>query len=144
MLEFQVNGQEYRAGKINAFEQLYIVTRLAPIIGKAAPAFEAARGGNEMEALPALADALGSMPKADQREVICALLQAIQRKEAQGLGWSAVCVDGSIMYADVQENLATMMQLAWHALKHNLSGFFAALPSDLKDAAQKAASRFNG
>lgn len=144
MLEFQVNGKDYRACKINAFEQLYIVTRLAPIIGKAAPAFAAAQKGEEVNALPALAEALGTMPKGEQRELVCALLAAVQRKEAQGLGWSPVCVDGSIMYADVQESLAVMMQLAWHAMKHNLAGFFAALPSDLKDVAQKAASRFHG
>ena len=144
MLEFKIGEQEYRADKINAFEQLYIVTRLAPVIGKAAPAFAAAPKGEEVNALPALAEAIGAMPKGEQRELICALLQAVQRKEQQGLGWSPVCVDGSIMFADVQENLALMMRLAWQAMKHNLMGFFAALPSDLKDAAQKAASRYTG
>ena len=130
MLDFTVNGQEYRAGKISAREQFHIVRRLAPVLSEAAPM--AQKGG--LEALPALANALAAMPDESADYVLFGLLRAVQRKEPQGMGWSAVCVGDSVMFADVQDDMATMLQLAWHSLKHNLAGFFAALPSDLKQA----------
>ena len=144
MLEFQVNGQEYRAGKLTAMQQFHIVRKLAPIIGKAAPVFDAVRGGDEIHALPALADALAAVPNADAEFVLYGLLAAVKRKEPHGTGYAPVCVGESIMYADVAEDMAVMMQLAWHALKHNLAGFFAALPSDLKDKLQKAKEQLDG
>jgi hypothetical protein len=46
------------------------------------------------------------------------------------------------MYDDI--DMAAMLQLAWKALEFNLSGFFAALPSDLKEATQKVSAPSDG
>jgi hypothetical protein len=46
------------------------------------------------------------------------------------------------MYDDI--TMPTMLKLAWEALSFNMSGFFAALPSDLKEAAQKVSAQSAG
>ena len=134
MLEFQVAGQDYRAGKIDARAQFHIVRRLAPVLSEAAPA--AQNGG--LEALPALAKALAAMTDENADYVLFGLLRAVERKEPQGMGWSAVASGNALMYQDI--GMPEMMQLAWHALKHNLGDFFRALPSGLsgKTPAQSA------
>lgn len=133
--EVEVGGHNYRIGVIDARSQFHIVRRLAPLLGELAPI--AARAEmSAMEALPPLAAALAKLSDEDADYCIFGLLKAVQREQVGGLGWGPVCAGTAIAYQDI--TMPVMLQLAWHAASANLAGFFAALPSDLKGAIQKA------
>ena len=132
-MEFETEGRTYKVNKIDARSQFHIVRRLAPVLGQVAPAIQGGKGG--MDALPALADAIAKLSDDDADYVLFGLLKVVNRKQDQGLGWGPVCTGTSIMYDDI--TMPTMLKLAWEAMSFNMSGFFASLPSDLKEAAQK-------
>ncbi len=133
-MEIEIEGRAYRINKIDARSQFHIVRRLAPVLGKIAPAVQGVKGG--MESLPALAGAIADLSDEDADYVLFGLLKALSRKQDQGLGWGPVVTGTSIMYDDI--TMSTMLKLAWEALSFNMSGFFAAMPSHLKEVAQKA------
>lgn len=138
-MEFEIEGRTYRANKIDARSQFHIVRRLAPVLGEIAPAIQAGGKQGGMEALPALTAAIAKLSDTDADYCIFGLLKAVSRKQDQGLGWGPVCAETSIMYDDI--TMPIMLQLAWKAFSFNMSGFFAALPSDLKEAAQKVSAQ---
>ena len=140
-MEFELAGQSYRAGKIDARAQFHIVRRLAPVLGELAPSL-AAGSKQGMEALPALANAIAKLSDTDADYCLFGLIGVISRKQPQGMGWGPVSTGTTLMYEDV--TMPVMLQLAWKSLQFNMSGFFAALPSDLKEAAQKASAQSNG
>ena len=140
-MEFELNGQTYAVGKIDARAQFHIIRRLAPVLGEIAPA---AASGNMtgLDALPPLAAAIAGLSDADADYCLFGLLAVVRRKQPQGMGWGPVATGNTLMYEDI--GMVEMLQLAWKALEFNMSGFFAALPSDLKEAARKASDPSNG
>lgn len=135
-MEFDLDGHSYRVGKIDARAQFHIVRRLAPVIGELAPAPQGGKGG--IEALPAIAGAVANLTDADADYCIFGLLRVVSRKQPNGLGWGPVATGELLMYDDI--TMPQMMKLAWEALSFNMSGFFAAMPSALKEAIQKASA----
>ena len=131
-MEFELEGRTYRANKIDARTQFHIVRRLAPVLGEIAPALQG-KGG--LEALPPLASAVAKLTDSDADYAIFGLLKAVVRKQDQGLGWGPVATGEQLMYDDI--TMPLMLKLAWQSFSFTMSGFFAALPSDLKEAAQK-------
>ena len=131
-MEFELEGRTYRANKIDARTQFHIVRRLAPVLGEIAPALQG-KGG--LDALPPLANAVAKLTDSDADYVIFGLLKAVVRKQDQGLGWGPVATGEQLMYDDI--TMPLMLKLAWQSFSFNMSGFFVALPSDLKEAAQK-------
>lgn len=131
-MEFELEGRTYRANKIDARTQFHIVRRLAPVLGEIAPALQG-KGG--LDALPPLANAVAKLTDSDADYVIFGLLKAVVRKQDQGLGWGPVATGEQLMYDDI--TMPLMLKLAWQSFSFNMSGFFAALPSDLEEAAQK-------
>lgn len=151
-MEFELEGRTYRVGKIDARAQFHIVRRLAPILGELAGALKGRTAGPEvskddpefktkaaMEVMPPIAGALAKLSDADADYVIFGLLKVVLRKQDQGLGWGPVSTGEQLMYDDI--TMPTMLKLAWKALSFNMSGFFNALPSDLKEAALKASGQ---
>lgn len=133
-MELELDGHTYRIGKLDARAQFHIVRRLAPVLGELAPALQGGKGG--LDALPLIATAVAKLSDADADYCIFGLLKVVRRKQPNGLGWGPVATENLLMYDDI--GMTQMLKLAWEALTFNMSGFFAALPSDLKDAAQKA------
>lgn len=138
-MEFELNGQAYRADKLSAMKQFHIVRRLAPVLAGLAPMADRARLSALAEAAPAeflpqLAKTLAQMTDEDAEFVIYGLLGAVKKKESGGLGWSGVVVNGQLMYQNL--SMAEMMQLAVKAGQYNLSDFLAALPQLSSGAAQ--------
>lgn len=131
-MEFELEGRTYRVNKIDARTQFHIVRRLAPVLGEIAPALQG-KGG--LEALPPLANAVAKLTDSDADYIIFGLLKAVVRKQDQGLGWGPVTTGEQLMYDDI--TMPLMLKLAWQSFSFNMSGFFAALPSDLKEEAQK-------
>ena len=138
-MEFELEGRTYRANKIDARTQFHIVRRLAPVLGEIAPALQG-KGG--LDALPPLANAVAKLTDSDADYVIFGLLKAVVRKQDQGLGWGPVATGEQLMYDDI--TMPLMLKLAWQSFSFNMSGFFAALPSDLKEAARKASDPSDG
>ena len=133
-MELELDGHTYRVGKLDARAQFHIVRRLAPVLGELAPALQGGKGG--LDALPLIATAVAKLSDADADYCIFGLLKVVSRKQPNGLGWGPVATENLLMYDDI--GMTQMLKLAWEALTFNMSGFFAALPSDLKEAAQKA------
>ena len=136
-MELELDGHTYRVGKLDARAQFHIVRRLAPVLGELAPALQGGKGG--LDALPPIATAVAKLSDADADYCIFGLLKVVSRKQPNGLGWGPVSTENLLMYDDIV--MTQMLKLAWEALTFNMSGFFAALPSDLKEAAQKAKGR---
>ena len=132
-MELELDGHTYRVGKLDARAQFHIVRRLAPVLGELAPALQGGKGG--LDALPPIATAVAKLSDADADYCIFGLLKVVSRKQPNGLGWGPVSTENLLMYDDI--GMTQMLKLAWEALTFNMSGFFAALPSDLKEAAQK-------
>lgn len=140
-MEFELNEQTYSVGKIDARAQFHIIRRLAPVIGEIAPSAASGKMSG-LDALPPLANAIAKLSDDDADYCLFGLLKVIKRKQGQGLGFGPVCTGNAIMYDDI--DMAAMLQLAWKALEFNLSGFFAALPSGLKEATQKVNAPSDG
>ena len=136
-MELELDGHTYRVGKLDARAQFHIVRRLAPVLGELAPALQGGKGG--LDALPLIATAVAKLSDADADYCIFGLLKVVNRKQPNGLGWGPVATENLLMYDDI--GMTQMLKLAWEALTFNMSGFFAALPSDLKEAAQKVKGR---
>lgn len=135
-MDFEQNGHEYRVGKLNAREQFHIVRRLAPVFGELVPALQ---GGSQFDAIPAMTRAIAGLSDEDADYCLFGLLKVVTRKQGQGMGYAPVSTGNAIMYDDV--DMVGMLQLAWQSLQHNMAGFFTALPSDLKEAIQKASEQ---
>ena len=136
-MELELDGHTYRVGKLDARAQFHIVRRLAPVLGELAPALQGGKGG--LDALPPIATAVAKLSDADADYCIFGLLKVVSRKQPNGLGWGPVATENLLMYDDI--GMTQMLKLAWEALTFNMSGFFAVLPSDLKEAAQKVKGR---
>lgn len=126
-MEFEVNGTEYRAGKIDARKQFHIVRRLAPVMGGMV-------GVNDAEALEPLAKAIASLSDDDADYVLFGLLDCVSRKQANGLGWAKVSKGNALMFEDI--DMAAMLKLAYNAMQANMQDFFAAIRSALNGQAQ--------
>lgn len=136
-MELELDGHTYRVGKLDARAQFHIVRRLAPVLGELAPALQGGKGG--LDALPPIATAVAKLSDVDADYCIFGLLKVVSRKQPNGLGWGPVSTENLLMYDDI--GMTQMLKLAWEALAFNMSGFFAVLPSDLKEAAQKVKGR---
>lgn len=130
MLEFAINDQQYRAGKLNAFQQLHVSRKIAPILPRLLPAFAGLSAGNEnlstlAEALEPVAQALASMPDADCEFVFGTCLGVVSRQ--QGNSWSSVwnAQNKALMFDDIQ--LDVMTQLVVKVVADNLGPFMQGL-----------------
>jgi hypothetical protein len=164
-MEFQIGEITYMVAKLDARSQFHIVRRLTPVLGGLvvlAPALgksykgikEKVKRGEKVnvgeilsddsfidgagKGISAMADALSSLSDETADYVLFGLLVAVKRKMPQGTGWASVSTGTQMMFDDI--DMATMLRLAWESIAFNLGGFFAALPSDLKEAVQKASA----
>lgn len=131
--EFEAKGRTYRVGRMDAKRQFHVLRRMGPIMpGLMAlvgtePGVEKTDGkGLDAEAgaqaaLGVLATSLAEIPDADMDYILDNCLAVAERKQAAG-GWARVAIDGALMFEDI--DMPVMLQIAWQALQHNLSGFF--------------------
>jgi len=136
-LIFEIGTQTFRADKLNAFKQLHIVRRLAPIIAKLGCIDEVmtqlavATSANASDDRPldikAMATAIGpmlevfgAMDDKDVEYILNACLDVTLIKQASGT-WSRVRTNGVVMFDNL--DLATLVQIAWKVIQANLLGF---------------------
>jgi hypothetical protein len=121
--EFETKGHTYRVGRMDAKRQFHVLRRMGPIMpglmaldGKGLDADEDAQA-----ALGALTTALAEIQDVDMDYILDSCLAVAERKQPAG-GWARVSTGGALMFEDI--DMAVMLQIAWQALQHNLSGFF--------------------
>lgn len=133
MVEFEIAGQAYRADKLNAFQQLHVARRIAPVMGAAITpeliaSFKSAASEPEgtaaldgLSLFEPLAKAFGAMSDADVEFITKTCLGAVSRQ--QGPGWQRVMTaSGQLMFQDLE--LPAMLQITWKVIEDNLKGFF--------------------
>jgi hypothetical protein len=133
MVEFELGGQTYRAGKLSAFKQFHVSRRIAPIIPTLIPVFvKIAKDGGATEDLNGLAevmtpfaDGIANMTDETSEYVLSTCLSVIQRKHANG--WASVWnVQGnSCMFDDM--DLGVLIQLVVRVVQDSLGPFISGL-----------------
>ena len=138
MNEVEIQGTVYKIGKLNAFAQMYVLKRAAPVLGKLQGvlgtlqlALDDAKLGDGKDAklaevLGSLGSTIGELPDESLEYVCNAALDVVAMRQDGG-GWAPVRSKGQLMYPDM--DLLTMLSLTAHVLKDNLTTFFRALPA---------------
>lgn len=143
MVEFEIGGINYRAGKLNAFQQLHVSRKLAGVLPKVLPALLSANeaaGGDVSSLLAAFepaAEALAAMPEADVDFVFHTCLSVVSRQ--QGTAWSAIWNHQAklLQFSDI--DLAQMTQIVFKILQDSLGNFIQGLTAKAQKAASPAA-----
>lgn len=137
MTEFEINGVEFRSGKLDTFKQLHVSRKIAPLVPKVLPAFaaitrrrkadgesiDAENLGLIAEAMQPVADVLAEMSDADVEFILSNCLSVVQRK--QGKDWQPIWRNGAIMFDDIE--LPLMIQITLKVIWDNLGGFIQGL-----------------
>lgn len=141
-----IDGNNYRAGRLNALQQFHVGRRLAPImaamgakavsltapVGDRASDREGAEPAGNMLAdfvpmLPVIAEIISKMSDEDTDYVIFTSLSAIEREAVPGQ-WQLMVPNPAqrrLMFQDI--DAAVMMRLVAFSLQENLSGFLKVL-----------------
>lgn len=133
MIEFEINGVQYRGGKLDTFKQLHVSRKVAPLVPKVLPAFAAIASrrkaaatddvGIIAEALQPVADVLSEMSEQDVEYIFSNCLSVVQRK--QGKDWARVWSNDTLMFDDI--DLPTMTQITMKVIWDNLGPFISGL-----------------
>jgi len=126
-MEFEINGQQYRSGKLNARLQFHVARRLAPVLGGLAEASKN-NDGDFAGFLQPIADAIAGMSDADCDYVLDACLGVVQRQ--QGSSWVNIFVNKAQMFDDI--DMGVMLQIASKVITENLGGFFQGSAASLR------------
>lgn len=127
-MDIEINGQQYRIGKLDARKQFHIARRLAPVMksfgdvmiqqAAAAPA-----EGEDllMKAMSPIIDAIALMSDEETDYILDTCLAVVSRQQPGGQ-YQKVMVGKNMLFADI--DLPVMMQLTFNTIRENLSNFF--------------------
>ena len=140
MIEFEINGVQYRAAAMDARRQFHVARRLSAVLAPSADAIGKSKDdksvkGGIIAALDGFFDALSSLPDDQLDYVIDACLDTVSRKD--GTQWSPIRRGGAMMY---DLDLYTQGAIVWHVVKGALDGFFASLPPAVRDTLKGAST----
>lgn len=134
--EIKVLGKDYKVGKLSAFQQMYILKRAAPVLGRLQSAFSGMDAEAEgADVLGPLGEVVGALPDESLDYIVNTCLDVADVKQPGG-GWAPMRKNGALMFPDI--DLLTLLSLTAHVLADNLAGFFDALPSIQQGGAKKA------
>lgn len=136
---FVINEKTYKVRKLNAFRQLHVVRRIAPILKELLPEAvkmsKLQKQGSDLsevsedetlKMITPVMEGFSRLSDIDSEYVIKALLEGAEVQQAQG-NWARVATpENGLMFQDM--DLMTMLQLSARVFMYNLSGFFGALP----------------
>lgn len=114
--EFEVGGQTYSATRLDAFTQLHVGRRLAPLM-----AYVSAQGGK----FNAITEALSLAQQADVDFVIRAAVRVVKRRS--GDGWVPIFNASADRMAFEDIDGVQLLEIAGHALQGDLLPFFEGL-----------------
>lgn len=153
MTEFEINGVQYRSGKLDTFKQLHVSRKIAPLVPKVLPAFAAiaqakrADGAEGAEgavlgeaidevrklgvqdidliakAIEPVTNVMAEMSDADVEYLFANCLAVVQRK--QGKDWAPIWRNEALMFDDIE--LPQMTQIAMKVIWDNLGPFIQGL-----------------
>lgn len=126
-MEVVLKDKTFVIEKMSAMKQFHILRRMLPLL----KGVDLKNGDNS---LASILDGLGSLSDSDSEYVLFGLLTHVKIKDGNTL--CDVCSGTSLMYQNLE--LPDLINLSVNVIKHNLSGFLAALPSDFKELASKA------
>ena len=140
MIEFEINGVQYRAATMDARRQFHVARRLSAVLSPSADALGKSKDdksvkGGIIAALDGFFDALSSLPDDQLDYVIDACLDTVSRKD--GTQWSPIRRGGAMMY---DLDLYTQGAIVWHVVKGALDGFFGSLPPAVRDMLKGASA----
>lgn len=132
-MEFQIKGVNYRAAKLDVFQQLKVSRKLLPVLAGLVSEFStlkaqavAGNSGAVVESvLPKIADTLAALPDDDVNAVIYPCLGVVSRQHEKG--WVKVFDQGLLMFDDI--DLFTMLQLVARVVADSLGNFLKELPA---------------
>lgn len=137
---FSVGTNNYACDKLSAFDQLFVVRKLLPIVSAAIPSGIGAGDVKKLldvdlsKVLPSVTDIVAKLPEEDVQDLLIKLLTPVRRQ--QEAGWAQMVVNKHIMFNDI--STVDLMKIAFNSGKHSLQDFFGALPLQLsKDESQK-------
>lgn len=132
MIEFEINGVQYRSDRMAAKKQFHVARRLAPLLaGLGGSALRGEKAGFA-EFIGPIAEALSKMSDEDTDYVIDECLRTVQR--LQGERWQSVTSrGGDLMFDDI--DLPVMLRLTVAVIQQSLGGFFPGGPSISTEAA---------
>lgn len=136
---FEINGRQFKLGKINAFKQFHIVRRVGPILADMIPALgtvqKISKDGSLSEsekfdefakiAAPFMTG-ISKLSDADSEYVLYGLLESVEIQQEQHGNWAPIAKGSMLMMQDLE--LPLLLQIAGRAFAFNLAGFFSALP----------------
>ncbi|GAA5786140.1 phage tail assembly chaperone [Chitiniphilus shinanonensis] len=152
MAEFEINGKQYRSGKLDAMKQFHVSRRVAPILPTLLPIFlklagvhrgDSGNGGasSAIEIVAELAgpfaDGLAAMSDQDAEYIIGTCLSVVSRQ--QGSAWAPVWsgTQNTLMFDDM--DLGVMLPIVVHVIRDNLGNFIQGLlTSQLSSATAEA------
>lgn len=128
-MEFSIGENQFRAGKLDAFKQLHVSRRIAPIIPTLIPVFvKVARDGGvtqDIEGFAAVlepfAEGLAGMSDADTEYVFGTCISVVKRQV--GANWTPVwnAQANVCMFDDL--DLGDMIQIVIKVVQDSLGGF---------------------
>lgn len=148
-MEFVINGNTYRSGKLDAFQQQDLAFALVPAFGAVAPLLkdifpavaekDEGNTGDEIAdirktklmdslpvILPALTTAVRTLDKKSRKEINDICLDVVTRQT--GNQWSKIYSGGVLVYDDI--NGIELLQIVGYVIKDSLGSFFPAPPEN--------------
>ena len=139
MIEFEINGVQYRAQAMDARRQFHVARRLSAVLAPSADAINGVKDSDSkgafIAAVNSFVDAVSTLPDDQLDYVIDACLDTVSRKD--GTQWSPIRRGGAMMY---DLDLYTQGAIVWHVVKGALDGFFASLPAPMRDTLKGASA----
>jgi len=133
MLEFEINGESYRAAKLSVFDQLKVSRKLLPVLAGLFSDFEKLKEAagkaslllDSIETvLPKIAQVAADMSDEDVNAVLHPCLAVVSRQT--GKNWAPVFRSGELMFDDI--DLMSMLQIAGRVVGDSLGNFLPVRP----------------
>ncbi|KEY56940.1 phage tail assembly chaperone [Serratia sp. DD3] len=143
-MEFEINGQQYRANKLNVFDQLRVSRKLLPVLsgllGELKVLKQLKSGQITLDdafktALPAIAQTLADLSDEDSNAIIHPSLSVVLRQ--QGSNYVAIFNNGQLMFDDI--DLMSMLQIVARVVGDSLGNFWGGLQEKQAQEAAPAA-----
>nr|WP_318381254.1 hypothetical protein [uncultured Enterobacter sp.] len=125
-MEFSLQGNDYRAGKLSVFEQLNVSRKLLPVLAGLVKDLREHPAGTAMETLlPNIASAVSALHDDDVNAILLPCLSVVSRKHMKS--WVPVCVEGDMRFDDI--DLLVMLQLVARVVADSLGNFLPDVPT---------------
>lgn len=144
-VNFTVGQFNYVAEQLNAFDQLHVVRKIAPVFAALVPPGAEMKSLSSMlnidvsVVLPNVADVLARLPEEDVNALMLKLLSVVRREQPNHSGWAPMVASGRLMFDDLK--VTELMQIAVKSGQHSLGDFLSALPQLSSGAAQKQSAQ---